>query len=715
MSAKTVRPKDYLTPDAFKRYWLAVAMSVAAAVILRTVFLRADQPWDFTWSQALFTDGARAIDGARSKIVFGTWIPDMRSPVVLFYPLMNIVAFVIFRVGGVGIAQANLAGVIPAITSVVLFFVWMRKLEGDAGGLLGLVMLAFSFSHVVYSRVPMVESLLMLMLLAGFWFALKQGLGLFISGLMIGFASFMVKMHALHFVPVVLVYLLSRPREEDETTGKRIHLAGSFIGGLGVAVVVWVVFIYLVNPDVIAKYFRSNILMSQEGEYTGAGMLDILSRRVSGLLHVASGRDRFFAGAPILSGLAFLGLICVASGVFGGKPPARPWERLAAIWFAGLVCALSLLSYRPLRYMVLLTPSMALLATAFLIRLVRGRLLSSNRPAGFIYAFGIWLGWVLIHVQHDIIYQILTGDGGGPLAPSKAALYRFHLSTLRHVLIFGGASAAVCLLFGKRIRRGKVAISRHRSRLIVSLIILCLVVVNSGKFARYAYGRRYSILDGGRSLERVLSPGVFMVGDCSTTLSLETGFRSLPAYGDLIRYDEKEEFEKYPVTHFLLRFPTLFEYLTKNYPDFAERSIPLINFVLCGREATVVRYPDWPGHGPEPYSPTDYEEAMDLIRNRQPDPACQLLEGFVSKRPDSHEGLSMLAICKLHSGKTEEAKLAAERALELTGRDALSYEVYGDILSSLGRHSEARKQWERASRLNPYRRSLQSKLGPRRR
>ena len=77
-----------------------------------------------------------------------------------------------------------------------------------------------------------------------------------------------------------------------------------------------------------------------------------------------SGLDGFFAGTPLMSVLAYLGLLSVVSGLFGGRPAARDWERLAAVWFVGLAGALSLLSYRPLRYMVLLTPSTALLATA---------------------------------------------------------------------------------------------------------------------------------------------------------------------------------------------------------------------------------------------------------------------------------------------------------------------------------------------------------------
>jgi tetratricopeptide (TPR) repeat protein len=205
-----------------------------------------------------------------------------------------------------------------------------------------------------------------------------------------------------------------------------------------------------------------------------------------------------------------------------------------------------------------------------------------------------------------------------------------------------------------------------------------------------------------------------MVGDCSTTLSLEAGFKSLPAYGDLIRYDEKEEFGKYPVTHFLLRFPTLYEYLDRNYPDFKNQMMAVASFMLCGREATVVRFHGWPGNSAVEYSPSLFERAMDQLRGGEFDAGGRLLESFLKDHPDCHTARSLLAFSKLQAGKAEEALAEARRALELSTRDALSYEIHGDILNSLGRQAEARAEWQKALELNPGRPGLHRKLGLRR-
>jgi 4-amino-4-deoxy-L-arabinose transferase-like glycosyltransferase len=708
--------EDAILADA-GRYWIVAGVAMAAAVLLRFAFLAADPPWDFTWSQALFTDGARAIDGARSKMLLGAWIPDMRSPVVLFYPLVNMLAFIIFKIGGVGLAQANLVGVLPALASVVLVFFWLRKLEGPLGGLVGLTLLAFPYVLVVYSRVPMVESLLILMLLAAFYSALKGVRGLFVAGLLCGLASFMVKMHALHFAPVVVVFLLlDRGGEGGRSKAASI---GAFVAGLAVAVGVWLAMVYAVNPGIVSKYFRSNILIAQQGEYAGRGLGQIMTNRIGALIHLGSGRDGFFAEIPIMTAMGFLGLLGVLSGFSGERPASKPWERLAAIWFVVLVVALSLLSYRPLRYFVLLTPPVALLATAFLLRLMRGEsLLAARKPKWFAYAFAVWLAWVLIHFQQDIIYRSLSG--GAPLIssgldPGRISLYNYHLGIWRHVLIWGGLAAAVTLIFRERISRTKVAFAWGGFRVIGVVLVLAFAILNTVRFVGYAEGRRYSIIDAAESLKRVLSDGVFMVGDCSTTLALQTGFRTLPAYGDLIRYKEKEAFEQYPVTHFLLRFPTLFEYLRDTYPGAVDDMVPVRSFVLCGRYATVVRFPEWPGYARAGYVPSGYEIGFDALRRGRLEEAVGAFEEFLKAKPESYEALAALAVCKLQAGRVEEAEATIRKALALTARDAFVLEVYGDILAAGGDQVGARTQWQKAYEQNPYNPSLQTKVGLRRR
>jgi Flp pilus assembly protein TadD len=129
----------------------------------------------------------------------------------------------------------------------------------------------------------------------------------------------------------------------------------------------------------------------------------------------------------------------------------------------------------------------------------------------------------------------------------------------------------------------------------------------------------------------------------------------------------------------------------------------------------IVRYEAWPGYAASGYEPSDFEVAMVMIRQGQYVEAADLLEGLVERRPDAYEALAALAICRYGLGDVAQARSHVERALAINPRDALSYEVYGDILSSLGSNAEAQTQWMKGLGLNPGSRSLQSKLGQRRR
>jgi 4-amino-4-deoxy-L-arabinose transferase-like glycosyltransferase len=695
-----------------------VGLCFAAAVVFRVTFLNADPPWNLTWSQALFTDGARAVDGARNKILFGDWILDMRSPSVLFYPLVNLLAFVIYKVAGVGLAQANLAGVVPGLASISMAYVWMRRIEGKIAGLIAAMLLSFCYVYVAYSRVPLVESFLIMMMLAAFWLSLKDRAGLFGAGFIIGLASFMVKLHALHMLPVVVVFLLWAAGTGSRSGSKKWQLIVSLLGGFVVALLLWLSTVYLISPEVMSKYFKSNILLSQRSGYEGASFAGIVGRRMSALLRVGSGSDGFFAGAPVLSILGFAGLICIISGFSGKAPGARPWERLSALWFIGFAAALSLLSYRPLRYMVPLTPALCLLATSFMLRLLRGRpLLSPHKPRWFVFAFAGWLFWAMMHLQDDIIFKIISAAraGGGGLSPAQISLYRFHGSSLRQILIFGVASVVITLLARKAMTRRQVIIPRRLRGVIALGVVSLIVVLNTGKFVEFARNRRYSIIDCARSLDRVLTERVFLVGDCATTISLETDFRTLPSYGDLIRYDEREKFEQYPITHFIVRFPRLFEYLSEKYPEFAREALAVRSFGLCGKEAAIVRYEEWPGYGEASYTPSGFETGMALLRGRRMEEAYRAFESFLRERPESYEALVGQAMCLLYMNRREEARTTIEKVFGMTERDALSYEIYGDILASLGNDVEARRQWMKGLTINPSGRSLRSKLSPGRR
>ena len=696
-------------------YWLLVGLTLAAACFMRLAFLGADPPWDFTWSQDVFTDGARVVDGARNKILFGHWITDPRSPVILYYPISNLLAWVVFKAGGVGLVQANLTGVLPALASLVLMFTLMRKLEGNLGGLLGLITLGFSHVYVIFGRIAMVESLIILMLLGSFWLALGGRRNLFLSGLLLGIASLMVKLHALHLAPVVLAFLVVDHGRDRDTGAKKAYLALSFIAGLAVAFGFWLVTIYAGHTAMMAKYFKSNVLLSQSNDYRNVTLYQAVIRRLSGLMHVGAGRDGYFVKVPELSIAAFLGLMGVVSRFSWRRTAAPRWELLSGIWFVGLVIALSLLGYRPLRYIMLFTPSVCLLAASLLLRLARGEpWLAPERPRWFPYVFGIWITWVMLHFQQDIVFQTMTGGRSIVLEAMndfQKGLYKYQFAIIQQLLIFGGAGFLITLFLRGKLREADTRLPIRQSRRLFIAAVMIIVVLNGLRFTGYVLDRKYSIVNTAASLRTILPDNVFLVGDCANTVALETKYRGLPAYGDLMRYNEKAEFERYPVTHFLLRYPALFNYLRDNYPGFTTSIKPIRLYGLCGREATLLRFEEWPGYPRDSYRPTIFEQATELFNEGMSDDAIQAFQGFLELHPRSYEGFWGLAVGEMQRGDYEQAKTYIERSLELTKTDALSYEVYADVLQGLGQHELAFKYWGTALKYSPGNKRIFRKIG----
>ena len=657
-----------------------------AAVVIRVIYLRADPPVGLSWSQALFTDGARAIDGARNRIMYGEFMADRVYPVVLFYPISNAMAYVIYSIGGIGLAQANLTGVLPALAALALVYNFMRRTEGKVAALLALWISAIPYIYVIYTRTPLLESLQIFLLVAAFVTLLRGGGGyLLTSGVLVGAAAFMVKLHALHFAVVGVAFLLLRSAIGGNASRRSLKPVLLFLAGIALSFTVWLAAVYSADPAAVSKYFESNILVSQSGDYKGATILSLMSTRLRAFFHVGSGIDGFFAETPLLSVLALLGLLSVLTGCTKGNRSLRPYELLSGIWFVVLISSLSLLSYRPLRYFVPLITSMCMLATSFTARLADGEaLLHTERPRWFKPALMLWLLWVLIHVQHDVIFQAVKPNMTSQFTPLQQTLLRYDFSILRQLLITGGVAVGILLFLGRRLESAAWRFGRVTRRNLLVLALGTLVVLNAAKFADYALNRKYSILETAQSLERITSAGVFMVGDCATTLSLETDFRTLPSYGELIRRDERESFEQYPVTHFLVRFPTLYEYLLKNYPGSERTYVPVNRYYLCGMETTVIRYEKWPGY-PKSYTPTEFEEGMMLLSRAHVNNALLMFQSFLNDHPDSYEAMLGQAVCLAVSGSLEDARAKVEEAIEIAPGDALTYHVYKDILDALQR------------------------------
>ena len=107
-------------------------------------------------------------------------------------------------------------------------------------------------------------------------------------------------------------------------------------------------------------------------------------------------------------------------------------------------------------------------------------------------------------------------------------------------------------------------------------------------------------------------------------------------------------------------------------------------------------------HYYRPYSDADHAESRRLF-----DQSIQLDQNFA----DAHAMIAMMGVYSINSGQTSytgskdeilsEAKLAAERAVQLEDRNALAYVALGRVNQLAGHNRVAISQGETATRLNP--------------
>ena len=233
-------------------------------------------------------------------------------------------------------------------------------------------------------------------------------------------------------------------------------------------------------------------------------------------------------------------------------------------------------------------------------RLARGEpVLATPRPRWFIYAFGFWLAWMIIHIQQEVVFQVMTGGKVvlvNEMNAFQKSLYTYQFMVFRHVLIFGGLALALTLFFHARISSGSTRASLRASRRLFAVAVAVVIAAGTLRFGLVR--RRPEVLGRGgrqepdpRALRGGLPGGGLLGADLPGDRLQDPAVIRRP---DTVQGEGM--FEQYPITHFILRFPTLFEVpVRRTYPDFEDVAAPIRIFGLCGREATMVRYDDWPG------------------------------------------------------------------------------------------------------------------------
>lgn len=326
---------------------IGLALVMVGALAVRLLWLDADAAFTLTWSGAPFTDEGLYSHAARNRVLFGTprtneW--DNR----LVSPLWDALAYVVFRVAGVGYVQLRSINVVLSTLALPLWWAFLRRDLGPRAALLGVALLAFNYFWFQYSRLGLLEPGMVAWMIAAAWCwqrALPSDWRWAVACGLCAALACVWKSLAYVFVPVPLIALVLL----GQRPWHRVVLG--YAAGVALVWMAYVAVWYVPNAAELARY----------NTFYAA---DRVPASINAAWHALRNNlgSRYVVGqAPVLLGVALVGALFTARAAW--RRSVIPAAAFALAWLAcGAV--LLVLPYSPPRYYTLLVPPLIALAVA---------------------------------------------------------------------------------------------------------------------------------------------------------------------------------------------------------------------------------------------------------------------------------------------------------------------------------------------------------------
>lgn len=337
---------------------LALTLVVLLALVPRVVVLGADPPARVLG--AFLSDEGWWAQNARQHLLFGKWVMSEHNAALFAAPAYTAALRLNYQIAGTGLAQTRLLSALAGAFACAVFFLGLRAVMPVRLALPPALLLALGSFAILLSRLALTEMLQLafaIVALAGvLWatryppFGILGGLGLV--------GAVLTKPNAVILGPVfVAAWLLDyrdRRRAQQPLRPLVLQVAAFATAVVGSALAVVVLFLWPHWNDVAEQLTVSLANVSTGGHRLADGgapvlLLPFLSLRPS-LMFLES-------PLPVL-GVVLLGWRRLAGS--RGKPLDSA-ERLAWVWWWGVMGYASLQAYQPDRRFLLLVPALALL------------------------------------------------------------------------------------------------------------------------------------------------------------------------------------------------------------------------------------------------------------------------------------------------------------------------------------------------------------------
>ena len=531
------------------RRGLARAVFVLLLVIfvfLRVFDLTADPPADLDGSGGIYFDEGMLAQGARNKVLFGSFFQDDWNDIYIT-PLLSLLKLAVFEVIGVGLLQVRLVAVAFGLGSLLLFYLLLRRGAGRETALLGVTLLGCSHIYGMFNRIGLTETpVCFFMLLAGWLWqegVLRRRAPRFFFGAgAVAFVAYTVKAFP-YFIPALALasilawWLLPAEERSRRLSGGpgEVGLAvAAFVAGIVLPLALWYLFFYrrfAASIEQATAFYRAQ----QIPRSTEALLKDLVSAPFF----------RYFTETPVvlLFSVLFIGLGILLW--FHRRERLLPLDLFFACWFVAHFTMFAVLQYRPVRYYLPIVPPMVALTVRAMVLL--GRRTALRLPERLAPpALALLFPWLAVCVYYGLPQLLALAGSWIGRTPPRITTDHLAIGAVAGALVALGLAAALVRRFGGR---SFPIAPRAAVMACIALPVALSLSVDAWNWGQWAATRRHVIRDTSREFGAAI-PDAWIAGLGATTISLENRNRAIHAHERFFNGDDT--FARFPLTHLFM-------------------------------------------------------------------------------------------------------------------------------------------------------------------
>lgn len=597
------------------RLFLVIAVVIfVGGFAFWTSDLSSDPPMYYSGlGQSLSTDPAQYLHHARNEHLFGQFDPfDYPRWTVYQHSLVSLVGYIWFSITEVSSEQANLIGIILCFGAFAFFLLGLRRHHHSWVAAAVILCLVINVTLLTHGRLSYLENGLLFLGALLFFIYSRWGdrtWGIALSGAVVALAALIGKLFGLLLLPALLLAIYSSNSERRF----REMICATFC--FGMTLIVTAMSLYGANVAAAFGYIG-------EQSYGLRGFPAGLTSPWAFVEHLISfgQSNRLFYLDPDILIFLLCGGICLVLLFASGKRMRdfSPALRLALFWTAAVFVGLMPLNYSPIRYTVILLPAIVIACFA----------LADN----------------LLNLRHS--FSLRLGKSGLTLLGLLIAMFLFHLlsnifyfNVVPHpsrMLTWSVLPAAVLIVFilWKFLGRRKVKIG---SKVVIAGLVLILIfsaTANGFRIRRFHYlDNNFNLAEARLDIEQIVGDDAVISGPYAPALTMDTRVKSFIHLFGVASVDSTL-FDRYPITHLAVDVSN-WNTACKDYPQLASLE-PITSYWIRDYEVRLYNISKvFSNAEANSYRETNYEQALSMLHEEQPDSSLALAEQFVLEHPES--------------------------------------------------------------------------------